>query len=186
VLANVEKVSVDHAATVVTPLNFSYYPFSHSLEATLSYSLIAGLITWRIFSSVRVGFVTFSVVLSHWVLNFITHRPDLPLFFGDEKFGLGLWNSLWGTFFVEVGIFLLGSVLYLKFFPPLNRKRKIAFCSLILFLSVIYLGNIFGPKVPLDTPGAAIAGPALAMWLIVIWGYYVDRQAGNRQSKMDS
>lgn len=177
VLLNVENVSVDHSATVVTPLNFSHYPFSHSLTATLSYSLIAGLITWRIFKSVRVGFVTFSVVLSHWILDFITHRPDLPLFWGDEKFGLGLWNSLWGTFFVEVAVFILGTALYLKFSPALDRKRKITFWSLILFLSVIYLGNIFGPKPPLETPAAAIAGPALAMWLIVIWGYYADRVA---------
>ena len=176
VLMNIEKVSVDHAATVVTPLNFSHYPFSHSLTASLSYSLIAGLITWRIFRSVRVGFVTFSVVFSHWILDFMTHRPDLPLFFGDEKVGLGLWNSLWGTFFVEVAIFILGIVIYRKSSPLQNRKRKIIFWSMISFLSIIYLGNIFGPKPPIDTPAAAIAGPALAMWLIVFWGYCADRK----------
>ncbi len=178
VLINVEHVSVDNAATVVTPLNFSHYPFSHSLVATLSYSLIAALFTWRVFRFVRIGVATFAVVLSHWILDFMTHRPDLPLFFGDEKFGLGLWNSLWGTFFVEVGIFIIGIVIYLKSSPLQNRKRKIIFWSMISFLSIIYLGNIFGPKPPVDTPAAAIAGPALAMWLIVFWGYYADRKVG--------
>lgn len=178
VLINIEHVSVDNAATVVTPLNFSHYPFSHSLEATLSYSLIAALFTWRAFRFVRIGVATFAVVLSHWILDFLTHRPDLPLFFGDEKFGLGLWNSLWGTFFVEVGIFIFGIVIYLKSSPLQNRKRKIIFWSMISFLSIIYLGNIFGPKPSVDTPAAAIAGPALAMWLIVFWGYYADRKVG--------
>lgn len=176
VLAGVEQVAVDHHATEVTPLNFLHYPYSHSLVMTLLYSLIGSAVAWRFFKSARVGIVVGFTVFSHWILDFITHRPDLPLFFGDNKFGLGLWNSLWGTIVVEVGIFILGIILYLQSSPVLNRKRKIIFWSMIGFLSVIYVMNIFGPKVPVGTPPAAIAGPAIAMWLIVIWSYYSDRR----------
>lgn len=177
VLFNIEQVSVDPAATVVTPLNFSHYPYSHSLVASLIYSACAGLISWWILKSKKVSVVAFFVVFSHWILDLVTHRPDLPVFLGEDKFGLGLWNSLWGTFFIETGIFILGIILFLKTAQLKNRKAKIIFWSLIGFLSLIYLGNIFGPKPPIDTPSAAIAGPALAMWIIVIWAYYADRKS---------
>lgn len=179
VLLNIEQVSVDHSATTVTPLDFSHYPYSHSLVATILYSLVVALIVWRVLNSGRSGVLAFSVVLSHWIFDFLTHRPDLPLMFGGEKFGLGLWNSLWGTFLVEVGIFGLGIFLYLQSSTPVNRRQKILFWSLIAFLMVIYLGNIFGPKIPDNAPSAAIAGPALAMWLFVVWGFFADRKATN-------
>ncbi len=181
VLLGVEQVAVDHTATVVTPLDFSHYPYSHSLVTTLIYSFVTAFIVWRISKSTKAALVSFAVVSSHWILDFVTHRPDLPLFLGEDKFGLGLWNSLWGTFVVEVAIFLLGIALFLKA-SPLTKRGKIIFWSLIGFLSVIYLGNVFGPKAPEDTPAAAIAGPALAMWLIVIWGYYVDQNVSRNQN----
>lgn len=175
VLLGIEQVSVDYSATQVTPLNFSYYPYSHSLVASLFYSVIAALVIWRFLKSKRAAIVTAAVVFSHWILDFITHRPDLPLFLGDEKLGLGLWNSLWGTLFVEAGIFILGIVLYLNATRGASRRQRIIFWSAIALMSLIYVGNIFGPKAPTDAPPAAIAAPALAMWLFVIWGYYADR-----------
>jgi len=175
VLLGIEHVSVDYSATLVTPLNFSFYPYSHSLVASLFYSVIAGLIVWRLLRSAKAAIVLGAIVFSHWILDFITHRPDLPIFLNGEKFGLGLWNSLWGTLLVEVGIFVLGIVLYVKASPAMNRKRKLIFWSAIAFMSVIYMGNVFGPKAPLEAPPAAIAAPALAMWLFVIWAYYADR-----------
>lgn len=77
---------------------------------------------------------------------------------------------------VEVSIFVIGIFLYIQSSPSMNRKRKMFFWSMIGFLSIVYMGNIFGPKAPEGTPAAAIAGPALAMWLIVVWGYYSDRR----------
>lgn len=175
VLVGIEQVSVDHSATVVNPLNFIHYPFSHSLVMSLIYSLVGSLIGWKFYKSYHYGIIIGLVIFSHWVLDLITHRPDLPIFFGEPKLGLGLWNSLVGTLLVEVGIFIIGIFLYLKSTAFKNKKQKIIFWSLIGFLSVIYLGNIFGPKAPVGTPSAAIAGPALAMWLIVLWAYFADR-----------
>lgn len=178
VLLGIEHVSVDYSATLVSPLDFSFYPFSHSLVASLFYSVIAGLVVWRFVRSAKAAVVVGSVVFSHWILDFITHRPDLPIFLNGKKFGLGLWNSLWGTLLVEVGIFVLGIALYLKATPAMNRKRKLIFWSAIALMLIIYWGNVFGPKAPIDTPPAALAAPALAMWLLVIWGYYADRAQG--------
>ena len=39
---------------------------------------------------------------SHWVLDFLTHRPDLPVVpWGAEELGLGLWNHVAATVAVE-------------------------------------------------------------------------------------
>jgi hypothetical protein len=175
VLVGVEHVSVDHSATVVTPFDFSYYPFSHSLTMSLIYSLLFGGISWKLAGSIKTAIVIGVVVLSHWGLDFITHRPDLPLFFNNFKVGLGLWNSTIGTFIVEAGLFCVGVVLYLKSSPLISTSKKWLFWSLITFLSIMYLGNIFGPKAPVDTHSHAIAGPALAMWIIVVWAYLADK-----------
>jgi membrane-bound metal-dependent hydrolase YbcI (DUF457 family) len=176
VLMGIEKVSVDHLATVVTPLNFEYYPFSHSLVMTIVYSLLVGIVAGLFFKSKRLGFVLGLVTASHWVLDFVTHRPDMPIWFEGQKVGLGLWNSFTLAVSIELLIFAVGIFFYVKSKTSMSRKRKIWFWSLILFFLVIYAGNIFGPKPPADAPSAMIAGPALAMWLIVLWGYLVDKR----------
>jgi len=89
----------------------------------------------------------------------------------SHKVGLGLWNSLPLTLLIEGGLFGLGIYLYLKA-APTTRVR--AFWSLILFMSLIYIGNLFGPKPPVDAPASMIAGPALAMWIFVFWGAWID------------
>jgi hypothetical protein len=175
VLLGVEKVSVDPTSTVVTPFDFSHYPYSHSLLMAIIYGLIFGFVFWSIKKSLKAGIVLGLVVISHWGLDLLTHRPDLPLYFDGLKVGLGLWNSVIGTFIVEFGIFITGIILYLKASPLVTKKRKIIFWSLIGFLSLMYIGNIFGPKPPIDTHSNAIAGPALATWLIVLWGYFADK-----------
>jgi hypothetical protein len=175
VLLGVEMVSVDHSATAVTPFDFSYYPYSHSLLMTCIYGLVIGLITGKVLKSTRAGIVIGLVVLSHWILDLLTHRPDLSLYFDSLKVGLGLWNSVIGTFIVEALIFIVGITLYLKSTPMMTKKRKIIFWTMISFLSLMYVGNIFGPKAPVDTHSSAIAGPAMAMWLIVIWAYFADK-----------
>ena len=176
VLAGIEVVKVDHTATAFTPLDFAHYPYSHSLGMALIFSVLFGVIVGVPSKSRRAGITTGGVVLSHWLLDFITHRPDLSLWFGSEKVGLGLWEFPALTVLVEGALFVIGIGLYLKSSPLQTRRRKIIFWSLIGFLGLAYAGNVFGPKPPPETSGNMIAGPALAMWLIVAWGYWVDRK----------
>lgn len=53
-------------------------------------------------------------MLSHRVLDFVTHRPDLPLWPGGPLAGLGLGNSVPGTIVVEGGSFAAGTWAYLR------------------------------------------------------------------------
>lgn len=175
VLIGIEKVSVEPHATLVTPLNFEYYPFSHSLVMTLLYSIVFGGLIGAIYKSTKVGLVTAFVVSSHWFLDFLTHRPDLPILLDGELVGLGLWYHPLLTVIVESTIYSLGIFLYLKAKGRQTQKQKIGFWSLVILLSILYIINLFFLKLALDTPPSMIAGPALSLWLIIWWAYMVDR-----------
>src|SRR5208283_2325882 len=91
------------------------------------------------------------VLISHWLLDALSHRPDLPLYPGSSTYvGLGLWNSRAWTILVESAIFGLGAVLYAKATRPRDRIGFHAFRSFIARLFLFYLINIFGPPPPCE------------------------------------
>ena len=111
-------------------------------------------------------------VLSHWVLDFVTHRPDLPLFpWGQSYAGLGLWNSVPATIIVEWAIFIAGIVLYATTTRPVDKTGRYAFWGLVAFLVVSDIAAI--GSVPPDVQSMAIT--SLLLWLLVPWGYWIDR-----------
>lgn len=177
VLIGLEKVAIDPGNTAFTPLDFFYYPFSHGLLSVLFLSIIFGAVYFIFKKNLRTSFVLGALVLSHWVLDFIVHRPDLPLIPGsDIKVGLGLWNSVILTILVEGFIFIGGAYLYMKTTRAENKKGSIGFWSLVIFLIVVYVLNIIGPPPP---SANAVAMVAMSQWLLIIWAYWIDR---NRKS----
>ena len=175
VLTGIERVRVDHDATAFTPLDFSHYPWSHSLLMSLVWSAVfSGLLKMRRHAAVH-AFCAAAVVTSHWLLDLLSHRADLPLWPTGPRVGLGLWRSVPATLAVELGLFASGIYLYVRSTEPKRRAGHLVTWSLVAFLLLVYAGNAFGPKPPPAAPAAMIAGPALAMWLIVAWGYWADR-----------
>lgn len=172
-LLGLEKVEIRPGITRVTPLDFVSYPISHGLLAVVAWGLLfAG--AYQLARRYTAGAVTiFAAVVSHWLLDLLTHRPDLPLWPGNEtKVGLGLWESLPATLLVELAIFGAGLALYLKRTKAVDRTGTVALFCLVGFLLLVYAGNLFGP-VP---PGVeAIAWAGHAQWVLVAWAYWVDR-----------
>ena len=169
----VEHVKVSPGNTVVTPLEFYDYPITHSLFGALGWSLFLGLFYFYIRRDIIASSVIGLCVFSHWILDFITHRPDLPLSPGSDKlFGLGLWNSLSGTLVVEVGLFAIGVAIYLNSTKAKDKSGNYGFWSLIILLLLIYAGNIFNTSPPNESvlPYLGLAG-----WLFVPWAYWIDR-----------
>ncbi|HSG41081.1 MAG TPA: hypothetical protein VLE27_15695 [Thermoanaerobaculia bacterium] len=176
VLLGFESFRIQPGITVVTPLDFVSYPFSHSLVALLLWGalLSLGYLALRRSPSRWVSAAVLgALVLSHWVLDFLTHRPDMPVTLGGPtRLGLGLWNSLPGTLAVELLLFAAGVALYTRATEPRDRQGSVGFWALVAFLLIVYFANFFSPPPP---SVAAVAWTAQAVWLLVLWGYWVDR-----------
>jgi membrane-bound metal-dependent hydrolase YbcI (DUF457 family) len=171
-LVGLEHVRIDPGNTVFTPLDFYDYPISHSLIGACVWSLVVGLIYFLIRKDKRSSLVIGLCVLSHWLLDFVTHRPDLPLGYGGPVVGLGLWNSVAGTMIVEGILFVVGLMIYVSTTQKRDRIGVYAFWSMIAVLALIYVGNSAGAPPP-NTQIIAIVGNA--SWLFVIWAYWADK-----------
>ncbi len=172
-LLGLEHVRIDPGNTVVTPLDFYDYPITHSLIGAIGWSVGFGLLYFAIRRYKRGALVLGLGVFSHWILDLITHRPDLPLGLGGNVlFGLGLWNSFWGTVVVELGILVIGLVLYLQSTSAKDRVGAYAFWGLTILFVLLYFANLFGPPPP---SVEVIAYAGLGSWLFVPWAYWIDR-----------
>ena len=171
-LLGVERVRIAPGITAVTPLDFEHYPVSHSLLAAIGWAALFAA-TYHFLRRHRRGAIVLGLlVLSHWLLDLVVHRPDLPLWPGGaERAGLGLWSSHAATLAVELAIFLAGVWLYQRTTAALDRTGRWAFWGLVAFLLAIHAGNLLGPPPP---SVAAIAWVGQAQWLLVAWGYWVD------------
>ncbi len=173
VLAGVEQVRIEPGNTAFTPLNFVSYPYTHSLAAAVAWGLVAGVGYWLL-SRYRMGAVIVGLaVVSHWALDLITHRPDLPLYPGSGTYaGLGLWNSIPATIIVEGMIFAVGVWLYAAGTRSKDNYGRVGLAAFVAFLIVSYIANIATPP----PPGArAVAWTGLAMWLLPLWAWRIDK-----------
>lgn len=173
VLAGWERVRIDPGNTRFTPLDFVRYPWSHSLVMALVWATAFALVFYGI-TRYRAGAVVIWIgVVSHWVLDWISHRPDMPLYPGGPKLGLGLWNSIPGTMIVEVAMFAAGVYLYAhatRAFDLSGRYLLVGFVGLLL---VLYVAERFSPPPP---SVAAIAWTGVAAAIIFLpWSWWFDR-----------
>jgi hypothetical protein len=174
-----EQVRIIPGAMAASVLVFTRYPYSHSLLALTLWGVGLGAVYFAIRRNARGAIVLGLCVVSHWLLDFIVHAPDLPLFPGGARYGLGLWNSLAGTLAVELGLFVVGTAIYLRVTRAKDPTGRYALWSLLLFLLVAYIGSLLGPPPP---SVSVLAVTALAIWLIVPWAAWADRQHAARAS----
>ncbi len=175
-VTGIERMSVSPGTTVMMPLEFLSYPWSHGLAMSLAWSALAALLALRLYRSAKVAFVIGGLVLSHWVLDWIAHAPDLPLLFdGSPKVGLGLWNSLVGTMLAELLIFAGAAWSYLSATRARGRVGVVAPWTLLTFFLVLFLANHFGPQPPVGIPQQVLALPTLAFILLLPWGHWIEK-----------
>jgi membrane-bound metal-dependent hydrolase YbcI (DUF457 family) len=167
-----EKVEIVPGTTAASPLLFVSYPYTHSLVAgALWATLLAG--GYYVLRRDRAGAGWLAaLVLSHWLLDFVSHRPDVPLWPGGPKVGLGLWHSLPTSMAVELGLLATGAWLYARSTRPRDRIGTISLAAFVATLAAIYVGSVFGPPPP-SVRALALSG--LASWLFIAWAYWIDR-----------
>jgi hypothetical protein len=180
-LAGIEHVEISPGITVMTPLDFTDYPISHSLVGVLVWSTLLGIIIRMFTRSNRAGLVGAVLVFSHWVLDLLVHRPDLPLLStAGLRVGLGAWNHPWLTILLEGGFFLIGVVMYARTTEATTTTGRIAWFTLIVLLALIYVANVAGPPPPSES---IIAISANALWVFVLLAWILDK---NRKPKTEN
>ena len=148
-------------------------PVSHSLVALTAWGLLFGYLYKTRTGYMRGAVVVGLLVLSHWVLDVITHRPDMPLYpGGSERLGLGLWQSLPATFAVEGLMFAAGIALYMQSTKSQDRIGTIAWWAYIVLLVILYIPGPWSPPPGENT--VAIMG-IVALAIFVPWAYWIDR-----------
>jgi hypothetical protein len=111
-------------------------------------------------------------VLSHWILDWIVHRPDLPLWPGGPVVGLGLWNSWLASIIAELLVFGGGLFIYAKCTRAKDGVGKYAFWALTAFLVLGWISSLMAGPPP---SVRALAWGGLTMWLMVPWGWWTDK-----------
>jgi hypothetical protein len=176
-LLGVEHVRIEPGIMKLSAFDFYDYPISHSLAALLAWALLLGAGYFIARRSARGAVILAAGVVSHWVLDFLVHRPDMPVLPSGPYAGLGLWNSVPATVLLEVGFFGGGLALYVSSTRARDRTGVWALRALVLFLLGIWISSFFAPPPPGQVP-VALAG--IALWLVIPWGYWIDRHRSGR------
>lgn len=172
-LLDIEHVKIVPEITKVTPLDFFDYPVSHSLALVIFWGLLCAVITRVLIKDMKYALIIFFCVISHWFLDLIMHRPDLPVFPGDPaRLGLGLWNHPVLTLILEGIVFSSGVYFYYSVTSPKNNFGKYLLIILISLLVLVQIGNMFGPPPPNVN---AIAWAGHLQWIFVILAFYADK-----------
>jgi len=167
-----ERVRIVPGLMAASPMDFEHYPISHSLLTVLGWAALLGLSYYGQRRYGRGAWVVALAVVSHWVLDVVAHRPDLPLWPGGPKLGLGLWNSVPATLVVELALFATGVAIYFRSTRARDRIGRWGAWAMAAFLLVSYIASGFGPPPP---DPRVLAYSALALWIFVPWGWWVDR-----------
>lgn len=170
-LAGVEHLRIVPGFTAVVPLDFYDYPWSHSLVMTSIYGALIGGLYYARKKERGAALLLFGVTLSHWLLDVVSHAPDMPIAPGvDLKLGFGLWHSIAATTAVEVPMFFAGVWVYLSVPGFRTRRAKYGVPVFAAFLFAIYIANLFSPPPP-DPMAIGVVGLLqllfipLAAWL---------------------
>ena len=175
-LLGVERVAIDPALSGA-PLVFVHYPISHSLLGAIGWGALVGAAYFAVSRQRRGACVVALLVVSHWVLDLLVHRPDLPLLFaGGPTLGMGLWDSPAAAQVLEVTLFVACFAVYLC--TPAGRDAGIKPWVLAALLLAIQIANAVSPPPP---SVEAIAWVGQAQWLLVAAGYWADRPTRGRR-----
>src|SRR5215470_14866825 len=167
VLLGIEKVRIVPGITASNALDLYYMPYTHSLVGAIGWSLLAFVVCQWIptLRGKRTGLIVALAIFSHWVLDLIVHRPDLPVYDSTFKMGFALWNYRMAAFVVELVVFLGGAALYLR---AATRKGRIAMFVLVLVVVHVY-GAFFFPPPPSDRAMALTALLFYAVLAFLAW-----------------
>ena len=168
VLLGVEHLRIVPGITASNPLDLYYMPYTHSLIGAVAWSIV-GWATYRWWKAGQhpggAALLVALCVFSHWVLDLVVHRPDLPLWDDHSKVGLGLWNHPAPAFALEAVLLFAGMALY-------RRGRATLPASLVVFgivMLAVQAVVFFGPPPPSPAAAAVVALVSYAVFAWYVW-----------------
>jgi hypothetical protein len=168
-----EHVSVEPNKNPFLRFAFDSYPISHGLLAVLGWATLFAALYYGFTRYGTGAIVIWLGVASHWVLDYIVHRPDLPFYAGGSRLvGLGLWNHRWAAIAVEAVLFGAGVWLYHRQTKARDKIGEYAFWGFVIFLLLAYAAAAFGPPPPESVRKLAIV--TLCTALLIPWAWWFD------------
>lgn len=175
-----EQVRITRSENPFLVLEFTKYPWSHSLLMGVVWGIALGALYFAFTRSGRGAVIVALLVPSHWVLDLVVHVPDLSLYpGGSARFGFGLWRNPLATVVVEAVLFLAGVLVYARSTRARDRVGRYGFLALAAFLVVTYVASSTSPPPPSER---ALAWTALIGWPLTLWPWWVDRHRDARVS----
>ncbi len=169
--------------SVTIPANFArthqaqfVFPYSHGLLASVAWSALAGVVGLVVYSrlqtSRRAAVLIAAAVLSHWILDALVHRPELPLAGSTSRsVGLGLWNTMPLALTLEAVILAGGLCLFISGAKPIRGKSIALAVLCLVVMTFTALGMTMAPAPPsakamaASSLGTLILVCALGCWL---------------------
>jgi hypothetical protein len=173
VALGIEHIGIQRGITRVNALNLYDFAWSHSLLMDVVWGalLAGGYFLFRRYS--RGAWVIFAVVLSHWVLDWLSHRPDMALAPGFHRyFGLGLYNSPLGLLIVEGAIWIAGIITYLRTTRSKGVAGNLVLGLGIVIFTALWLLSFNGAPPP--SIHVLIVVDLFLFPLVIGWMYLVD------------
>ena len=155
VLFGLERARIDLARGGAVPLVLESVPYTHSLVACVAWGVLAGALWWGFRRDTRGGLVLAALVVSHWMLDVVSHVADVPLLPGGPLLGLGLWRLRALSLVVELAMLGAGLALYALGSRARDRIGSIGIAIFAVLLPLLGAGAFLGPPPASVTPLAA-------------------------------
>jgi hypothetical protein len=175
ILTGIEKVRITPGITATNPLDLYYMPYTHSLLAALLWSGL-GLIAYRFVGrgTSYAAFLFAAAIFSHWVLDLVVHRPDLPLYDDAHKVGFGLWNYPAPALALEASLLFGGIFLYLRSSKPVSIIGKFGVPVFGIGLLLVQAMVFFGA--PPTSPAAAALTALVSYVVLAGIAYWLEKK----------
>ena len=185
-VGGVEKMRIVPHFTAFNPYDLYWMPWSHSLLAAIAWSIV-GAVVWSLIARrsprrVKESLVVGGAILSHWILDFPMHTPDLQIVpWSAQRVGLGLWNHRGAALIAELVVFLFGVALYVNALPAPTRAGRLRTWAFVGVLVVLLFATPFLPD-----PPSTIGWAAQALFAYVALAWVATRVDRARLRKSDN
>lgn len=167
-----EHVSIIPNTNPFLRLEFDSYPISHGLIAVLGWATLYASIYFGVTRYLAGTIAIWIGVASHWLMDYVVHRPDLQLYAQSRQYGFGLWQHRWITMALEFGLFAIAIWMYQRRTRAKDTIGRYAFAAFVGCLLLAYAAAAFGPP-PSSVKKLAVV--TLLTSLAIPWAWWIDQ-----------